>query len=160
MKTCTIENCHNKHQARGWCKIHYEKWRLNGDPLLWKKKPNGQGHIMESGRNRFMIKGRVRMLYQLVAEKALGKELPKDAMVHHFDENPGHDSGNNLVICQNAAYHKLLHLRTDAIKNGKPANFRKCRFCKRYDDPENLKICKAGVHHKECMNQYYRKKRK
>lgn len=125
-----------------------------------EKKPNGKGHITTDGRNRFMIRGRVMMLNRLMAEKALGKELPKGVIVHHIDENTGNDLGNNLVICEDKKYHRLLHLRTNAIRNGKPANFRKCRFCKQYDSPENLRIFIAGVHHKECINQYYKTKRR
>ena len=34
MKTCSIEGCERKHQARGWCLAHYKKWKRWGDPLL------------------------------------------------------------------------------------------------------------------------------
>lgn len=28
---CAIEGCHNEHLARGWCQLHYDRWRANGD---------------------------------------------------------------------------------------------------------------------------------
>lgn len=29
---CTIEDCHNKQNARGWCSKHYARWRSTGNP--------------------------------------------------------------------------------------------------------------------------------
>ena len=33
MKTCSIEDCEKRHEARGLCKMHYQRWRKHGDPL-------------------------------------------------------------------------------------------------------------------------------
>lgn len=30
---CTIEGCDKPARKRGWCNMHYEKWRRHGDPL-------------------------------------------------------------------------------------------------------------------------------
>lgn len=32
-RTCTIEGCDKPLNARGWCKGHYRRWNLYGDPL-------------------------------------------------------------------------------------------------------------------------------
>lgn len=37
MKTCTIDGCERKHNARGWCTTHYERWRAHGDPLAGRE---------------------------------------------------------------------------------------------------------------------------
>ena len=50
----------------------------------------------------------------VVAERALGKHLPAGAVVHHVDVNRRNNAPTNLVICQDAAYHKLLHARLNA----------------------------------------------
>lgn len=31
--TCCIDGCNKPHQARGWCRMHYSRWRRHGDPL-------------------------------------------------------------------------------------------------------------------------------
>ena len=74
-----------------------------------------------------------------MAEKVLGRGLPKGAQIHHVNEDVSDNLGSNLVICPDAAYHKLLHRRTDALDACGNANWVKCCFCKKYDAPENVK---------------------
>jgi len=45
-----------------------------------------------------------------IARKALGKSLPKGAIVHHIDGNPANNRNDNLLVC-NRSYHLLLHQR-------------------------------------------------
>lgn len=96
----------------------------------------------------------------LVAEKILGKYLPDKAVVHHVDGNPSNNNPNNLVICENSAYHLFLHRKIRAKKECGNANWRKCKYCKQYDDPENLYIDKTTAHHRSCQNEFQRKKYK
>ena len=94
----------------------------------------------------------------LIAEKALGKLLPKGAEVHHYGKR---DDNMKLVICQDHAYHTLLHMRMRALKACGHATWRKCRHCKQYDEPENLYIKGRNVHHRVCRATYakeYQKK--
>lgn len=32
-RTCAVEGCEGRHSARGWCGLHYQRWRRTGDPL-------------------------------------------------------------------------------------------------------------------------------
>ena len=33
MRTCIVEGCENTNiKARGWCSMHYNRWRIKGDP--------------------------------------------------------------------------------------------------------------------------------
>ena len=57
-----------------------------------------------------------------VAERALGKPLPLGAEIHHVNEDKSDNRPENLVICPNAKYHALLHMRMRAIASGFPAH--------------------------------------
>lgn len=37
---CDVTGCTERHYARGFCKVHFERWKRNGDPLLVKKVHN------------------------------------------------------------------------------------------------------------------------
>lgn len=84
----------------------------------------------------------------LVAEKALGHTLPFQSRVHHVNEIKHDNTGNNLVICQDSAYHFLLHRRAKAYRACGDPNAFKCKHCKRWDrytggDRYAHKECKA-----------------
>ncbi len=98
----------------------------------------------------------------LVAESVLGKFLPKKAQVHHVNENPSDNRKENLVICEDDAYHKLLHQRARAFKAG-GIDLRRCSFCKTHDKVENLisfSCEKDRFMHRNCYNAYQRKTNK
>lgn len=66
----------------------------------------------------------------VVAERALGRRLPDGAQVHHVNEDRRDYSRKNLVICQDAAYHKLLHVRAEVVRRGgNPDTDRLCSVC-------------------------------
>lgn len=104
--------------------------------------------------------------HQLIAEKALGRPLKYPEEIHHVDNNGLNNEPSNLVICPNRAYHALLHIRTAALDACGNANYRMCRYCKQYDDPDNMSRIKyAGKYpngifqHKACLNLYMRQRR-
>lgn len=99
-----------------------------------------------------------------IAENALGKKLPDGACVHHADMNKTNNAQENLVICPDHAYHKLLHRRTDAFNACGNANWVKCCHCKQYDDPVSLTVTNRKVngivvplsYHKSCNTKNHR----
>lgn len=53
-----------------------------------------------------------------VAEQVLGKQLPEGALVHHHNEVRSDNGNRNLVICQDRAYHNLIHARLRILRAG------------------------------------------
>ena len=106
------------------------------------------------------------LLHVVVAMLAMKKPLPKGAVVHHIDGDKKNNWSCNLVVCQNQAYHKLIHQRTDALNACGNAGWLKCKFCGKYDAPENLRIYKSkttgrhteskNIHHQSCNADYLR----
>lgn len=91
----------------------------------------------------------------LVAEHALGHFLPLHALVHHVNQDPRDNRPCNLVICEDQAYHMLLHKRLRGyLANGNPDS-RKCTYCKQYDTPKNLAFVRNGtICHRSCRQRY------
>jgi hypothetical protein len=56
------------------------------------------------------------MEHVLFAERALGRELPDGAVVHHVNGDPAANKTPwNLVLCPDQDYHLLLHRRAQAL---------------------------------------------
>ena len=67
-----------------------------------------------------------------IAEQVLGHPLLPGAVVHHVDEDTLNNANSNLVICQDKAYHMLLHVRMRVVRTGADPNTeRLCWDCKR-----------------------------
>ena len=92
-----------------------------------------------------------------MAERVLGRTLSLENEVHHVNKVKHENKTNNLVICEDRAYHFLLHKRQRAVEAGFPATWMKCAFCKHYDAPGNLILCKSGPQrqwHRACRITY------
>ncbi|MCB5286029.1 MAG: HNH endonuclease [Candidatus Cloacimonetes bacterium] len=113
---------------------------------------HGDGYLTKAAG---FMKGH-KLLHRLIAEKALGKPLPQSAVVHHIDGNRANNRNDNLVICQDNAHHQLLHRRARALKECGHADWRRCYFCKTWDDPKNLYIPPGtgAVEHRQCGRKY------
>lgn len=88
----------------------------------------------------------------LIASRALGRPLPKGSEVHHVNEDGTDNSPWNLVICENAAYHKLLHRRTKAYLACGDPTYRQCQFCGRWSPPDSPGFYAPvkQAYHKSC----------
>lgn len=69
-------------------------------------------------------------VHRIVAERALGRPLPASVEVHHVDGDITSRTPR-LVICQDRAYHKLLHARERIVRaGGNPNTQRVCSRCR------------------------------
>lgn len=151
MKTCSIEGCPNKYLARGWCSVHYEKWRMHGTPFAEDvRRRRGQGSIREGGYLLLNKNGESKLEHRRIIEKALGHPIPEKAIPHHVDGNGGNNETTNLVLCDSQAYHMLLHQRTRAYRACGHAGWRFCRYCHKYDHPDNM------YHEPNAVNSFHR----
>ena len=66
----------------------------------------------------------------LVAERAIGKRLPENAVLHHVNGDRVDNKHSNLVICENQSYHKLLHLREKRLRLFGRTDVKQCRVCR------------------------------
>ena len=83
--------------------------------------------------------------HRIVAERVLGRPLPAGACVHHVDEDKGNNANQNLVICQDDAYHNELHRRARILRaGGNPNTDKYCNDCKRVLPPENFSLRSYG----------------
>jgi hypothetical protein len=99
----------------------------------------------------------------LVVEAALGKWLRRTAAMHHVNGDKQDNRPQNLVACENNAYHMLLHLRERARHECGHPNWRKCAYCGRYDAPSLLYISEKPsrpVYHRSCNAQRERDRRR
>lgn len=75
----------------------------------------------------------------VVAERALGRLLPDNAEIHHVNGDGRDNRPSNLVVCENHAYHHLLHRRQRALHASGNANWLKCSICGTYDAPDRVR---------------------
>jgi hypothetical protein len=110
-------------------------WRRYGlqkgvTPLRFIKGHAARREFISSYR-QIHIGGRVVGQHVLVAERAIGKRLPKGAIVHHIDGNKSNNAPSNLVICPSHAYHMLIHYRAAVFAAGGNPNLDlMCHGCK------------------------------
>ena len=108
------------------------------------------------------IRGDVKCMHEVIVEKALGRPLKRPEQVHHVDEDKINNSPGNLVVCPDQKYHYLLHLRARAFRESGHYDWRRCSFCKTWDDPAQMWFrangAKSGSYaHRSCFNAYRRR---
>lgn len=106
------------------------------------------------------------LAHRLIVEAGIGMKLPATASIHHVNGNIHDNSLGNLVVCNDEAHHQLIHYRQRALSESGNANNLRCRYCKRWDSPENIvevaRGRRAGAHrhHRECHAAWHREYRK
>ena len=107
--------------------------------------------------------GGIEYVHRILAERALGHSLPAGAIVHHHTGSVA----SGFVICQDQAYHALLHRRIRILRaGGNPDTSKICACCKVVKPfeafPSNRSTHdKLGSRCRRCisLNDYAKKKR-
>jgi hypothetical protein len=113
-----------------------EDRRITDDEMSYQTT-NGYRRCYDASHPRANSKGEVYEHVQ-IAERALGRYLPTGAEIHHVDENPSNNAQTNLVICQDKAYHKLLHVRARIVRAGGNPNTH--LICSKCGEPKPLEM--------------------
>lgn len=114
----------------------------------------------QSSRHKYIWRNMLE--HVLIVERTLGREIRRPIEIHHVDGNGRNNTRTNLVVCPNAEYHSLLHMRTEALNACGNPEWRKCGFCRKWDAPENLAFWKRGspsgtvIAHRPCANATFR----
>lgn len=160
-ETCVADDCHKKSVKRGYCDTHYRRIQRYGTLETVRQKPGGLVR-MGGGYLTQRIDGEIKLHHVRVVEAVLGVNLPKGVEIHHVNEITSDNRHENLVVCQDRAYHMLLHVRQRALDECGNANWKKCIHCKQYDDPINLggKVRDGqkvnSFYHRHCAAAYVR----
>jgi hypothetical protein len=84
--------------GRGWCSMHWGRWRRHGDPnktLHTRRHVSPDGYVKvpdASGRGRSILE------HRLVMEEHLGRQLTATENVHHINGNRQDNRIENLEI--------------------------------------------------------------
>lgn len=124
--------------SRGW---------IQGEPVKWMKGHVNRKKTSYTERTRRVSNGKKTRMYRIRAEEVLGHSLPPTAVVHHHDSE-------TLIICQDQAYHLLIHIRTKAYLACGNADWRKCIYCKQYDNPSRMKFYPRNKLERSSCDRY------
>lgn len=135
---------------------HQNRGRYHGESNPnWKggRTNHGDGYILirAEGHPKAVDLGSYVLEHIRVVEKAIGRFLKNPECVHHINEDPTDNRAENLVLCPDQSYHLFLHMRAKTLNACGHADWRKCIYCKQYDDTKNMKEFKR----KNRVNSYY-----
>lgn len=124
---CSADGCEKAAICKGFCNVHYLRWYRTGQTDRKMQNWHGGSYRHEQGYIRVYVGGnKYKMEHVLIAEKALGRELPPGAVVHHVNGDSGDNKTPwNLVVCPDQDYHLLLHRRARALGYEPPNGFGK-----------------------------------
>lgn len=90
---CTIDGCDREHRGKGFCSLHYRRWKLYGDPHHLEREYTprkiGDTRINSQGYRMIKLKDGWKREHTYVMEKHLGRLL-------HAGENVHHKNGDRL----------------------------------------------------------------
>jgi hypothetical protein len=151
-----LKNQHRRFILGHHTKVYYLNPRWNGGVI----DRNGYSYIYFPKHPFSTMQGYIAE-HRIVAERALGKYLDIKHPVHHSNGKRADNVANNLVVCEDNAYHKFLHIRINAYNSCGNASWLKCPYCGKHDNPKNMYVLPHGKYgrHRSCRNKVLKKQR-
>lgn len=159
MKLCTFEGCERKHSAKGFCKVHYNMWKLD-HPLHVIGAPGGRKKNeiirlcnIEGCGKKHEAKGFCKQHWSKQHYKRLGNRQIKGANTCSVDgcKNPYRAKG----YCEKHYFRMRIHGTTELLPKKTPTKICKYPECERKKYISGY-CCK---HHREVLLQIPLKKR-
>ena len=136
---CTIKNCFRKHKGHGFCNLHYQRFRIYGDPLKHINRLNGEGSYSPFGYKCIFKNGKVVREHRWIMEQHLGRKLKPEETIHHINGIKDDNRIENLQIISQSE-HDVLTFKKSFTKYG----MRNCTKCKQIL-PETSFYVHSGV---------------
>ncbi len=104
------------HYGRGYCDVHYGRWKRHGDPNKLLIRQPGRGQITSS-YCLLRFDNKCIMEHRKIMQDHLGRELTSQEVVHHIDGNGLNNNISNLQLFPNNAEHMKHHAKLRRKKN-------------------------------------------
>ena len=100
LRACRVESCGRAYYARGWCDMHYRRWRRHGspngappadpeamfnagiEPLVWSSCIVWTGGTTAGGYGQLRVNGRMVYAHRYAWERANGP-IPEGVVIDH-----------------------------------------------------------------------------
>lgn len=112
---CRVDDCGERAVTVSEKLCHFHRRRQEAGFDLTNKRLIRQRGLGTLDKRQYVvirIGGVAKFEHRNIVEKALGKPIPQGVQIHHLNDKKWDNRPNNLVVCPNDAYHKLLHKRT------------------------------------------------
>lgn len=153
MRICDIENCNRKHFARGYCRLHYDRWLHHGNPHTLLNCPDGKGTISH-GYRIITVNGKYVPEHRHIMEQYLKRKLKPwpEEVVHHKNGIKDDNRIENLEVMSLTKHNSLHSLKSIIVDNKKL-----CTICNKYKSlsefsPSQHTISKLRSNCKKCAH--------